>query len=560
MTTLRVGRQFCPAHHPHPLSHPHSESSKRTRTRTTRTAKENTKNRTKTATASSSSSSSSMVVVSSFHFEFERTKQHRTNGVRAIAKRGRTKKSTRLQSSVISPETTFATTTTSIDLLVPMLKSAILDERSTAIAIASPLFATSVVPYLLFLKNLWGAETATSEQKYAFATLLVFVLISIPAEVYTKERYDTVLSNIDSLHFLIQSAISLTNLRILLAFREDFNPIDTTTFKEEKDANSIFATTRITAVDNGRPGVAVEAIAGIILLSTGILMALDDRLIDLSSIDFKETSETSLQFISSVTRTIQSWRDYAQEFDSSFTSLLNVQTHPANALSVPTWGVHVFSLVEWLVAMGFVWDYGTRTRHRGWKMLTLAMLPLHASGICAVTQHFFNNDPSLEWLVTMQGAFTMVGNISLLYAAKTLANEEPRLDVFLAEEDDKEEKKKINTEAWRQKTRIEIWDVERLGLLFEKDDEFTFSFKIALVSIGIAAFVRGASLVFAPEFVYNPLDNGRGNHHDELNAYALLFVFIPLLINYVKWQLRFRSEEEERALMKIGERGMSNTK
>ena len=210
-------------------------------------------------------------------------KQHRTNGVRAIAKRGRTKKSTRLQSSVISPETTFATTTTSIDLLVPMLKNAILDERSTAIAIASPLFATSVVPYLLFLKNLWGAETATSEQKYAFATLLVFVLISIPAEVYTKERYDTVLSNIDSLHFLIQSAISLTNLRILLAFREDFNPIDTTT-EEEKDANSKFATTRGTAVDNGRPGAAAEAIAGIILLTTGILMALDDRLIDLSSI------------------------------------------------------------------------------------------------------------------------------------------------------------------------------------------------------------------------------------------------------------------------------------
>ena len=148
----------------------------------------------------------------------------------------------------------------------------------------------------------------------------------------------------------------------------------------------------------------------------------------------------------------------------------------------------------------------------------------------------------------------MVGNISLLYAAKTLANEEPRLDVFLAEEDDKEEnKKKINTEPWRQKTRIEIWDVERLGLLFEKDDEFMFSFKIALVSIGIAAFVRGASLVFSPEFDYNSLSSSSSsNHHDELNAYALLFVFIPLLINYVKWQLRFRAEEDESARLRIG--------
>ena len=487
---------------------------------------------------------------------------------KSTKRRGR---GTRLQ-SMISPMTTtlpLATTATmtthGADAIIPMLQNAILDERSTAIAIASPLFALSVVPYLLFLKNLWRAETATSEQKYAFATLLVFVLISIPAEVYTKERYDTVLSNIDSLHFLIQSAISLTNLRILLAFRDDFDLTTTTSTAAEANRNAVSSTTRtssmeLTAADVGRPGAAVEAVAGVILLSTGILMALDDRLIDLSSIDLKATSETSVKFMASVTLTIQNWRDYAQEFDSSFTSLLNVQAPPANALSVPTWGVHVFSLVEWLVAMGFVWDYGTRTQHRGWKLLTLAMLPLHASGICAVTQHFFNNDPSLEWLVALQGAFTMVGNVSLFYAAKVLANEEPKLDVFLPSANGEDEKEDRNeeesakvlstTEPRKEKARIEIWDVERLGLIFEKDDEFAFSFKIALVSVGIAAFVRGASLVFAPEFDYNAL--GSSNHHDELNAYALLFVFIPLLINYVKWQLRFRAEEEESALVKIG--------
>ena len=435
-----------------------------------------------------------------------------------------------------------------------MLQNAILDERSTAIAIASPLFALSVVPYLLFLKNLWRAETATSEQKYAFATLLVFVLISIPAEVYTKERYDTVLSNIDSLHFLIQSAISLTNLRILLAFRDDFDLVSISS--PSSPSSSTTTTTQLTAADIGRPGAAVEAVAGVILLSTGILMALDDRLIDLSSLDFQATSETSVKFMASVTLTIQNWRDYAQEFDSSFTSLLNVQAPPSNALSVPTWGVHVFSLVEWLVAMGFVWDYGTRTQHRGWKLLTLAMLPLHASGICAVTQHFFNNDPSLEWLVALQGAFTMGGNISLFYAAKVLANEEPRLDVLLStkEEEDDDKENGETTETLKEKAQIEIWDVERLGLLFEKDDEFAFSFKIALVSVGIAAFVRGASLVFSPEFDYNSLSSSSSssNHHDELNAYALLFVFIPLLINYVKWQLRFRAEDEESARLRIG--------
>ncbi|ABO95119.1 predicted protein, partial [Ostreococcus lucimarinus CCE9901] len=81
------------------------------------------------------------------------------------------------------------------------------------------LFALSVAPYVLFLKRVNDAPSATVEMRQAFATLLLFVLISIPAEAYTKSAYGEVLSNIDALHFLIQSAISLTNLRILLAFR-----------------------------------------------------------------------------------------------------------------------------------------------------------------------------------------------------------------------------------------------------------------------------------------------------------------------------------------------------
>ena len=120
------------------------------------------------------------------------------------------------------------------------------------------------------------------------------------------------------------------------------------------------------------------------------------------------------------------------------------------------------------------------------------------------------------------------------------------------EEEDDDKENGETTETRKEKAQIEIWDVERLGLLFEKDDEFSFSFKIALVSVGIAAFVRGASLVFSPEFDYNSLSSSSSNHHDELNAYALLFVFIPLLINYVKWQLRFRAEEDESARLRIG--------
>ena len=100
-----------------------------------------------------------------------------------------------------------------------VLGAAILDRHSVWWALASPLFALSVAPYLLFLKRVYDAPSATDEMRASFATLLLFVVVSIPAEAYTQEAYGTVLSNIDALHFLIQAAISLTNLRVMLAFR-----------------------------------------------------------------------------------------------------------------------------------------------------------------------------------------------------------------------------------------------------------------------------------------------------------------------------------------------------
>ena len=65
-----------------------------------------------------------------------------------------------------------------------------------------------MAPYLAFLNRVWAAPTATDEMKASFATLLLFVVASIPAEAYTRETYGVVLSNIDALHFLIQARSS----------------------------------------------------------------------------------------------------------------------------------------------------------------------------------------------------------------------------------------------------------------------------------------------------------------------------------------------------------------
>jgi hypothetical protein len=50
------------------------------------------------------------------------------------------------------------------------------------------------------------------------------------------------------------------------------------------------------------------------------------------------------------------------------------------------------------------------------------MLPLHASGICACVYHFFYNAPVLQLLVTLQAAFTCLGNITCAAAAYRIAN------------------------------------------------------------------------------------------------------------------------------------------
>jgi len=94
---------------------------------------------------------------------------------------------------------------------------------------------------------------------------------------------------------------------------------------------------------------------------------------------------------------------------------------PPNALTVPTWVIHVSSLVEWLVAMGMVWKYADQTGNEKWRGVTWGMLPLHSSGICACTYHLFYNAPSVGYLVALQAFLTCFGNATLAIATYRLA-------------------------------------------------------------------------------------------------------------------------------------------
>jgi hypothetical protein len=88
-----------------------------------------------------------------------------------------------------------------------------------------------------------------------------------------------------------------------------------------------------------------------------------------------------------------------------------------HALSIPTWIIHVSSVIEWIVAIWLIWIYGEVSRNRSWWALSFGMLPSLISAMCACTWHFFDNVPSLEWLVTLQASTTVLGNCTLMLGA-----------------------------------------------------------------------------------------------------------------------------------------------
>lgn len=72
---------------------------------------------------------------------------------------------------------------------------------------------------------------------------------------------------------------------------------------------------------------------------------------------------------------------------------LSIHTEPTNALSLPTWAIHVSSVTEWVAAMALFWKYAEVTGNERWKGMTWGMMPSLGSAMAACTWHFFYNSP-----------------------------------------------------------------------------------------------------------------------------------------------------------------------
>jgi hypothetical protein len=98
-----------------------------------------------------------------------------------------------------------------------------------------------------------------------------------------------------------------------------------------------------------------------------------------------------------------------------------------HALSLPTWWIHVASVLEWGLAMIAIQRWGQQRQERAWSWLALAMLPALVSAMAACTWHLFDNASELKGLVVFQAATTLIGNGTLALAAWNLARQPGRL-------------------------------------------------------------------------------------------------------------------------------------
>lgn len=82
------------------------------------------------------------------------------------------------------------------------------------------LFAVSLFPYLGFLWFLTKSKQTPKLALIGFYVLLVFVAVTIPAGIYAKQAYNAELANVDWLHGSAEFFLTLSNILVVLGFRQ----------------------------------------------------------------------------------------------------------------------------------------------------------------------------------------------------------------------------------------------------------------------------------------------------------------------------------------------------
>jgi hypothetical protein len=362
---------------------------------------------------------------------------------------------------------------------------------------------------------------------FGLTYLLAFVFGSIPAAIGAGALYGVSLADSDWLHGAAEALLTITNVIVVLGFRAEDRGDDPffSAYKLRETATFLgwFIGLSALAVAATGAGVHTQFLFGLGNLPTAVWPA-----------------------------------------------------EPLNALSIPTWIIHTSSLIEWLVAMGLAWRYADLSGTPEWKGVTWGMLPLHTSGIVAVTYHLFYNAPALTWLVVLQAAMTCLGNTTLAFAMYRLAcasgwtwqmarDDTAALLFSFSEElayaisgDEEPLDVRATGGRWREGRpdrppplpepleENEVIDsligervltgYEDLGDIWARDTDSMFLVKLFALSGGLAYFVKYLPGLLKADAWYLP--------DQALSSAAIFFICVPTALNCAKWYQRSQEDAE----------------
>ena len=244
--------------------------------------------------------------------------------------------------------------------------------------VETKLFQAGLLPYLAYLYFLGKDEARTpAASNFGARFLLLFVFATIPAGIVAKTRYGDILANVDVLHGTSESLLTVSNFLFAFGFATALADAAADEGGDSGDESGDTLMTRRMSAPAALALLVGAAGAGSFALALG-----------------------------------------------AHTAGLGPALHePSNALSVPTWAVHVSSVTEWALAMRLIYAYADVSGNKNWRYVSVAMTPFLASGFCACTFHLFYNSPGVNALVPLQALLTLLGNCACGVAAWSVVKE-----------------------------------------------------------------------------------------------------------------------------------------
>ena len=88
------------------------------------------------------------------------------------------------------------------------------------------LFALSIFPYAIFLFYLYKIKYVNKLVKTGYSLTVFFVFITIVVSIYTLNYYDKTLVEVDFLHGLAESFLTISDFVILMGFIKILNSLE----------------------------------------------------------------------------------------------------------------------------------------------------------------------------------------------------------------------------------------------------------------------------------------------------------------------------------------------